>query len=113
MIKKVVFLCLPFLVLVVIFLENNITFKSLLENISMLDLKVPEFLEMQEVLNNIQTLLNFSDSAWYEIPFQIFLTLTQIGRLMGAVSRFIVLFFYDFIYNVIQVLGLFGRLILN
>lgn len=108
-----IFICIPFIALIVIFLGSNVTFKSLLENISTLDFKIPDFLEMQQVLNNIKTLLDFSDSAWYEIPFQIFLTLTQIGRLIGNAIHFVVLFFYDFIYNVIQVLGLFGRLILN
>lgn len=111
--KKVIFICLPFIALIVIFLGSNITFKSLLENIANLDFKVPNFLEMQQVLNTIKTLLDFSDSTWYEIPLQIFLTLTQVGRLIGSALHFVVLFFYDFIYNVIQVLGLFGRLILN
>lgn len=92
---------------------SQLSFKSMLEKISNLDFKVPNFLELQNVLNDIKELINFADIPWYQYPLRVISILSQLGALIGATIRFIVLFVYDFVYNVIQVLGLFGRLILN
>ena len=92
---------------------SQLSFKSMIEKISELDFKVPNFLELQNVLNDIKELINFADIPWYQYPLRVISILSQLGALLGATVRFIVLFVYDFVYNVIQVLGMFGRLILN
>ena len=92
---------------------SQLSFKSMLEKISNLDFKVPNFLELQNVLNDIKELINFADIPWYQYPLRVISILSQLGALLGATVRFIVLFVYDFVYNVIQVLGMFGRLIFN
>lgn len=111
--KKVILICLPFIALVVFLMGNNVTFKSLLTSISNLDFKIPDFLEMKNVLETIKNLTNFADVPWYQYPIRIIALVSQLGNLVGATIRFVVLFAYDFIYNVIQVLGMFGKLIIN
>ena len=111
--KKVILICLPFIAIAVILLGTNITFKSLLTSISELDFKIPDFLEMKNVLETIKSLTNFADVPWYQYPLRVIALISQLGNLVGSTVRFVVLFVYDFIYNVVQVLGLFGRLILN
>ena len=110
--KKVILICLPFIAIAVILLGTSITFKSLLTSISELDFKIPDFLEIKNVLETIKTLTNFADVPWYQYPLRVIALLSQLGNLAGATIRFVVLFAYDFIYNVVQVLGMFGRLIL-
>lgn len=111
--KKIILICLPFIALTVILLGSNVTFKSLLTSISELDFKIPDFLEMKNVLETIKSLTNFADVPWYQYPLRIVALVSQLGNLVGATIRFVVLFAYDFIYNVVQVLGMFGRLVLN
>lgn len=111
--KKVILICLPFIALTVILLGSNVTFKSLLTSISELDFKTPDFLEMKNVLETIKSLTNFADVPWYQYPLRIVSLVSQLGNLVGSTIRFVVLFAYDFIYNVVQVLGMFGRLVLN
>lgn len=111
--KKLILICLPFIAIAVILLGTNITFKSLLTSISELDFKIPNFLEMQNVLETIKTLTNFADVPWYQYPLRVIALISQLGNLVGATIRFVVLFAYDFIYNVVQVLGMFGRLVFN
>lgn len=111
--KKVILISLPFIALAVFLLGSSVTFKSMLSSIAELDFKVPNFLEMKNVLDTIKNLFLFDDLEWYQYPLRIISILSQLGNLIGSTVHFIVLFVYDFIYNVIQVLAMFGRLVLS